>query len=58
MATKQGEFDVFGKYFGDIDVEVADRIGLKLFLLRLVAYHVRQAADAMPLKAPMQGQSC
>ena len=40
---------------GDVDVEVADRVALELALVGLVAVDLRQAADAMALKAAMQG---
>jgi hypothetical protein len=55
---EQLEFAFFGPHFGDLDGEGADRIGLKLFPLRLIAFQIRQAAEAMALKAPMQGRSC
>ena len=42
-------------HFGDIDVEVADRIGLELALGFLVPRHLGQAADPVPLQAAMQG---
>ena len=48
---KRLELAFFGMYFGNINVEGADRIGLELFLLRLVTFHSRQAADTVPLKA-------
>lgn len=57
-SDKHVELAFFGTYFGNIDVEVSDWIGLELFLLRLVAFHIRQAADAMPLKATVQCRSC
>ena len=43
-----------GLYFGDIDMEITDRIGLELPLRWLVAVDIRQAADAVALQAPMQ----
>lgn len=39
---------------GDIDVKVTDRIGLELGMLRLVAFGIRQAGDAVTLKEAMQ----
>jgi hypothetical protein len=42
-------------HLSDVDMEVADRIGLELLLSGLVARHLGQAADAMPLQAAMQG---
>ena len=35
--------------FGQVDVEVSDWVALELLPARLVAFHLRQAADAMPL---------
>ena len=43
-----------GLHFGDVDVEVADRVALELLLGRLVAFDIRQAADAVALQAAMQ----
>lgn len=51
---EQVELALFGTDFGEIDVEVADRIGLELFPRGLVAVHVRQAADAMSLQTAVQ----
>jgi hypothetical protein len=46
----------FGRlHLGDVDVEIADRIGLELHLGRLVAFDFRQATDPMTLQAAMQG---
>lgn len=44
-----------GTHFGDVDVEIADRVGLELPLRFLVARHLWQPADAMPLQTAMQG---
>ena len=52
------ELGFCGTYCGNIEVEVVERLGLARFLLRLVAFRVRQAADAMPLKAMVQRRSC
>lgn len=41
-------------HFGDVDVEVADRIALEGLLARLVARHVGQAADAVSLQTTVQ----
>jgi hypothetical protein len=38
---------------GDVDVEVADRIGFEIMLSRFVAFSVRQAVDAVPPQATM-----
>ena len=40
--------------FGNVDVEVADRIGLKLLLALFVALDSRQPRNAMTLQAAMQ----
>ncbi len=40
--------------FGDVDVDVADRIGFELLPYRLVASDLRQPRDAMTLQAAMQ----
>ena len=47
------ELALLGPDFGDVDMEVADRIGLEL-LARLGAFDAWQAADVMALKQPMQ----
>ena len=39
---------------GDVDMEQADGVAFELLALRLVTFHIRQARDAMPLKAPLQ----
>src|SRR3954451_10972171 len=44
------EFSLGGLHFGDVDVEEADRIGLELFLCRLVAFDLSKTADPMPLQ--------
>jgi hypothetical protein len=44
-----------GLELSDVDVEIADRISLELFLRRLAAFGLRQSADAVTLKAAMQG---
>ena len=41
-------------HFGDIHVKETDGIALEPLTLRLVAADLRQARDAVPLKAPMQ----
>ena len=43
-----------GLHLGDVDVEIADRIGLELLLAGLVSRHIRQARNAMALKAAVQ----
>ena len=44
-----------GLELGDVDVEIADRISLELFLRGTTAFNLRQSADAMALEAAMQG---
>ena len=51
---EQGELAFFGADLCDIDMKVADRILLEAFLLRLVGFDLRQAADAVSLQAPVQ----
>ena len=38
----------------DVDVEVADRVALELPPVRLVALHLGQSADPMPLETAVQ----
>lgn len=44
-----------GLELGDVDVEIADRISLELFLRGSAAFDLRQSADAVALQAAMQG---
>ena len=44
-----------GVELSDVDVEIADRISLELFLRRLAALDLGQPADALALEAAMQG---
>lgn len=44
-----------GSHLGDVEMEVADWIGLELPLGRLVALRPGQAADSMSSEATMQG---
>ncbi len=44
-------------HFGDVDMEEADRIGLELLPGALLTVDVRQPANAMALKAPVQGRA-
>ena len=48
------ELAFLGPDLGDVDVEVADRIGLELLLRRLVAFDIGQAADAVALQTAVQ----
>ena len=43
-----------GSDFGNVDMEVTNRISLELLLRSLVAFDLRQPLDAMTLKAAMQ----
>ena len=54
---EQVELAFGGLHLGDVDVEVADRVALELLLGRLVAFDLRQAADAVALQAAMQGRA-
>ncbi len=40
-----------------IDMEISDRVSLEALLRRLVAIHLRQTVDPVPLEAAMQGRS-
>ncbi len=42
---------------GDINVEIANRISIEFLPLGLVALHIRQSRDAMPLQTTMQGRA-
>src|SRR5271163_4337982 len=48
------ELALSGSDLGDIDMEIADWIGLELALGRSFAFDLRQAGDPMTLKAAMQ----
>lgn len=48
---------LFGAHFGNVDVEVADRVGLELAFGALAILDVRQPCNAMPLQAAMQGRA-
>jgi hypothetical protein len=48
------EFALGGLNFGNVDVEIADRVALELLPVGLVAVHVRQPADPMPLQTATQ----
>ena len=51
---QQVELALFRADFGDVDVEVADRISLELLAPGAVALHVRQTRDPMPLQTTVQ----
>ena len=44
------ELSLLGSDLGDVDVEEADRIGLELLLVRLVALDLRQPADPRAMR--------
>ncbi|NNH67876.1 hypothetical protein HLI17_32280 [Rhizobium laguerreae] len=48
------ELPSLGADFGNVNVEVAERIGFELLAGRLVAFDIGKLGDAMPLKATMQ----
>lgn len=49
----QVELSLGGPHLGQVDVEETDQRGIELLPLGLVAFHVRQAADAVTLRTPM-----
>ena len=53
-ADEQIQLAFGGLHLSDIDVEEADRVALEALPLWLVALDVRQARDAVSLKAPIQ----
>ena len=54
LEVRYGPIRARGPNFGDVDMEVADRIGLELALRRRFAFDLRQARDAVALQAAMQ----
>jgi hypothetical protein len=56
-ADEQVELAFLGPDFGDVDVKEADRVGLELLLRGLVAFNLREPADAVSLQAAMQGRA-
>jgi hypothetical protein len=48
------ELALSGSDLGEVDMEIADRIGLELTLGRSLAFDLRQPGDPMALKAAMQ----
>lgn len=52
------ELALFGANFGNVDMEIADRIGFELLADGLVAFDVGKFGDAVPLEATMQGRAC
>jgi hypothetical protein len=53
-SDKYVEITPLGPHVGDIDMEIADRIGLELLLGRLVTFDIAKPADAITLQAAMQ----
>ena len=53
-ADEQIELSLGVLNLGNVDVDEADGIPLELLALGLVTFDIRQARDAMTLKAPMQ----
>jgi hypothetical protein len=51
---EQVEPPFLGPDLRDVDVEVADRVALELAPVRLIALHLRQPANPVPLKAAVQ----
>ena len=51
------ELALSGSDLGDIDMEIADWIGLELALGRSFAFDLRQAGDPAALQAPMKGRA-
>jgi hypothetical protein len=54
---KQGELALFRADLRDVDMDVAQGLGLELLLRGLIAFHLWQGVDAMPLQAAMEGGS-
>lgn len=51
---EEEDLALFGPYFGDLDVEVADGVIGKALYLWLVALHLGQAAHPLPFEAAVQ----
>jgi hypothetical protein len=54
---EEEELSLRGLDLGDVDMKIADRICLERFLGRLVAFGIRQPADAVALIAAVQGRT-
>lgn len=52
---KEPQLALAGLHFGDVDVEIADRVAREAFLDGLVAFDLGQAADPVPLQTSVQG---
>jgi hypothetical protein len=54
---QQVELAFFRADLRDVDMDVAQGIGLELFLRRFLAFPIRHAVDAVPLQAAMESGS-
>jgi hypothetical protein len=50
----EGELAFGGPHLGDVDVEIAARVGREVLLRRFLPVHVGQAADAVALQTAVQ----
>ena len=46
---------MFGRHFGNVDMEIADRVALERLLFRLVSGDIGQSGDAVALETAVQG---
>jgi hypothetical protein len=53
---EQVEFALRGSNFGDVDMKMADRIGLKWALRRGFAFDLQRPGDPMALQTPMRDE--
>ena len=51
----EAQLALLGPDLGDVDVEVADRVGFELLPVRLVAIDIGQPGDAVSFQAAVQG---
>jgi hypothetical protein len=54
---EQIEFALRGSNFGDVEMKMADRIGLEFPLGGGFAFDLRQSGDPVPLQTPMKGRA-
>src|SRR5919107_5843776 len=54
---EQPQLPLFRADLGDVDMEVADRVGGEALLARPVTVDLGQPADAVPLEAAVQGRA-
>ena len=54
--NKEIELVFLGPEFSDIDVDIADWRALERLALELAAIHIKQAGNAMAVKAAQQGK--